>query len=74
MGGDGGAGEDAARDRGRLNADDQQRILNMPEVQAKLPRAGSEPHGDEPDEIDAFVKSETAKWGKAVKASGAKVD
>jgi hypothetical protein len=25
-------------------------------------------------ELDAFVKAETQKWGRAVKASGAKVD
>lgn len=27
-----------------------------------------------PDQYTAFIKSEPAKWGKAVKASGAKVD
>ena len=26
------------------------------------------------EQLDAFVKNEAAKWGKAVKASGAKVD
>lgn len=26
------------------------------------------------EQLNAFVKSEAVKWGKAVKASGAKVD
>ena len=33
---------------------------------------GAEFVGDTPEQYAAFVKSEIAKWGRAVKASGAK--
>ena len=35
---------------------------------------GAEFVGDTPEEFTAFVRSEIDKWGRAVKASGAKVD
>jgi hypothetical protein len=35
---------------------------------------GAEFVGDTPEQYTAFIKSELVKWGKAVKASGAKVD
>jgi tripartite-type tricarboxylate transporter receptor subunit TctC len=56
-----------------LNADIN-RILAMPEVRESLIAQGSEPMVMSLPEIDAFVKAETQKWGRAVKASGAKVD
>ena len=33
---------------------------------------GAEFVGDTPEQFTAFIKSEMEKWGKAVKASGAK--
>jgi tripartite-type tricarboxylate transporter receptor subunit TctC len=56
-----------------LNADIN-RILALPEVRESLIAQGSEPMVMSLPEIDAFVKAETQKWGRAVKASGAKVD
>jgi hypothetical protein len=36
--------------------------------------AGTEPLVMTLEQLDEFVKTESVKWGKAVKASGAKVD
>jgi tripartite-type tricarboxylate transporter receptor subunit TctC len=56
-----------------LNADIN-RILATPEVRESLVAQGSEAMAMGLAELDAFVKAETQKWGRAVKASGAKVD
>jgi tripartite-type tricarboxylate transporter receptor subunit TctC len=57
----------------RLNAD-VNRILNLPEVKQSFLAAGTEPLVMTLEQLDEFVKTESVKWGKAVKASGAKVD
>jgi tripartite-type tricarboxylate transporter receptor subunit TctC len=46
-------------------------ILAMPEVMAQLTEQGAEPHGETPDEFAAFIRSESAKWAKTVRDSGA---
>ncbi|HUQ74862.1 MAG TPA: tripartite tricarboxylate transporter substrate binding protein [Burkholderiales bacterium] len=56
-----------------LNADIN-RILSQPEVRESFIAQGSEPMVKGLAEMDEFVKAETLKWGRAVKASGAKVD
>ena len=56
-----------------LNADIN-RILASPQVRDSFIASGSEPMVMNLAELDAFVKAETQKWGRAVKASGAKVD
>ena len=56
-----------------LNADIN-RILAAPDVREGFIASGSEPMIMNLAELDAFVKAETQKWGRAVKASGAKVD
>jgi tripartite-type tricarboxylate transporter receptor subunit TctC len=58
---------------GRLNAD-VNRILNLPDVKQSFLAAGTEPLVMTLEQLDEFVKTESVKWGKAVKASGAKVD
>jgi tripartite-type tricarboxylate transporter receptor subunit TctC len=50
------------------------RILRMPDVRERLQSLGIEVVGSSPDEFAAFMRSETAKWGKIVKDSGAKID
>ena len=57
----------------RLNAD-VNKILNMPDVKQSFLAAGTEPLVMSVDQMNEFVKNEAVKWGKAVKASGAKVD
>jgi tripartite-type tricarboxylate transporter receptor subunit TctC len=47
------------------------KALADPEVKKKLAEQGAEPYGEKPDQFAAFIQSETAKWGKIVKQSGA---
>jgi tripartite-type tricarboxylate transporter receptor subunit TctC len=49
------------------------KIINMPDVRAKLEALGAEPVGNSSDEFATIVKSEVAKWAKVVKESGAHV-
>ncbi len=50
------------------------RMLNDPDVKERLNTLAFTPVGGTPAEFAAFIKAEIAKWGKAVKASGAKAD
>ncbi|MGQ0525824.1 MAG: tripartite tricarboxylate transporter substrate binding protein [Betaproteobacteria bacterium] len=50
------------------------RAIAAPELRQRMSAEGAEFVGDTPEQFTAFFKSEVAKWGKAVKASGAKVD
>ena len=50
------------------------RILKIPEIREKFVQQGADPVGDTPDEFGAYMRKETAKWAKVVKASGAKAD
>ena len=48
--------------------------LQQPDAKAKLASQGFETMGGTPEQFAAYMKSETAKWAKVVKASGAKAD
>ena len=50
------------------------RIINTPEMKERLASLAFTPVGDTRQQFSAFIKSEIAKWGKAVKESGAKAD
>jgi tripartite-type tricarboxylate transporter receptor subunit TctC len=50
------------------------RILAMPDVLGKLAAQGADPAPTTPEELEAYVRSEIAKWTQVVKASGAKAD
>jgi len=50
------------------------RIIALPEIRDRMSAEGAEFVGDTPEQYTRFVKSEIVKWGKAVKASGAKAD
>ncbi|HEX2546028.1 MAG TPA: tripartite tricarboxylate transporter substrate binding protein [Ramlibacter sp.] len=50
------------------------RILQMPDVQQKMQDLGIQVSGSGPDGFGGFMRGESAKWGKIVKDSGAKVD
>ncbi len=50
------------------------RIISSPEEQADAARLGWEMAGTSSAEFQEFIKAEMIKWGKVVKASGAKVD
>jgi tripartite-type tricarboxylate transporter receptor subunit TctC len=57
----------------RLNTETG-KVLQMPDVQQKMQGLGIQVINGGPDQFAAFIKSESAKWGKIVRDSGAKVD
>lgn len=57
----------------KLN-DEVNKALKMPDMQENLAKLGADPAGNTPQQLAEFVASETTKWAKVVKASGAKVD
>ena len=57
----------------KLNAE-MVRILGEADVKEKLNTLAFTPVGDTREQFAAYIKSEIAKWGKAVRDSGAKAD
>ena len=57
----------------RLNAEIL-KILRLPEVRERFQAMGIEIAGNTPEQFAAFMRAEPAKWGKIVRASGAKID
>ena len=57
----------------KLNAE-VMRIVGLEDVKRNLASQGAYPLVMTPDEFGAFMKTETAKWAKIVKASGARAD
>jgi tripartite-type tricarboxylate transporter receptor subunit TctC len=57
----------------RLNADFR-KLLKDPEVTKRLEDFGIQVVGNSPEEFDAFVKSEIARWTRVAKAANIKVD
>ncbi len=63
-----------AKDRlARVHAESV-KALNSPEVKERYATMGTEVVANAPDVFSAFLKIESAKWDKVVKASGAKAD
>ena len=46
------------------------KVLAMPDVRETLSKAGADPMGSSPEQFTAFIRSETVKWGAAVKRAG----
>ena len=55
----------------RLNAEII-RLLNLPDVKARLLEQGAEPVGNTPEQFGAFIKSEISKYTRIVKDAGIK--
>jgi tripartite-type tricarboxylate transporter receptor subunit TctC len=53
---------------------DVTRILNSPDIRAKLMADGAEPAPDTPEQFAQMIARELAKYARIIKASGAKVD
>ena len=57
----------------KLNAE-LTRIMRLPETQERLSASGLVPMSSTPEELGAYIRSETAKWGKIIKDLGLKVE
>jgi tripartite-type tricarboxylate transporter receptor subunit TctC len=57
----------------RLNAE-ARKIMALPDVRERFDQQGAIASPGTPEEFGEFIRAEIAKWGKVVKASGAKVD
>jgi tripartite-type tricarboxylate transporter receptor subunit TctC len=57
-------------------ADALSKVMAQPAVRAKLEQDGFEPvaHSMSPDQLAAYIRSESERWGKVIKASGASID
>ena len=50
------------------------RIIRSPDISKRLTDQAVDPLGGTPDEFGKLIRAETARFGLAVKASGAKAD
>ena len=50
------------------------RILNLPDIRARIIGDGAEPVGSSPEDFRQFMLADLAKWAKLVKESGAKLE
>ena len=57
----------------RLNAEIA-KVINMPDVKAKLDELAVEPAAGPPEQLAEFQKAEIAKWSKVAKAANVKVE
>ena len=57
----------------RLNGE-VRRIINTPEMKERLATLAFTPVGDSREKFARFIKTEIARWGKAVRESGAKAE
>lgn len=48
--------------------------VQSPDIRARMAEVGLTPAGTTPEQFDAFIRVEIAKWAKVVKASGATAD
>jgi tripartite-type tricarboxylate transporter receptor subunit TctC len=58
---------------GKVHAD-LLRVLSLPEIRERLKQLGSEPVGNSPEEFAEFVRSESAKYAKAIREAGIVVE
>ena len=57
-------------------ADALAKVIAQPDMRAKLLAEGFEPaaSGGSPEKLAAYIRSETERWGKVIRASGARID
>ncbi len=63
-----------ARDITNRLSRDIAKSLSTPDMRQRFADLGATPVGNTPDEFAAFIKREGAKWAKAIKISGARVE
>jgi tripartite-type tricarboxylate transporter receptor subunit TctC len=49
-------------------------VMRQPDIKEQLAAAALEPWVTTPDEFSAFIRSESAKWGRVIRESGAKLE
>jgi tripartite-type tricarboxylate transporter receptor subunit TctC len=66
----------AAVPRANVNALNREivRALETQDVRDRLAAAGVEPKSSSPEELDALLKSEVARWGKIIRDSGVRLE
>jgi tripartite-type tricarboxylate transporter receptor subunit TctC len=57
----------------RLNADIV-KVLGLPDVRERLAQLGIDRVGNSPDEAAAYLRTETARWGKVIKSAHMRAD
>jgi tripartite-type tricarboxylate transporter receptor subunit TctC len=57
----------------RLHAESM-KYLGSPDVKQRLDNAGFEAIGTTPEQFGAYIRTETEKWGKVVRAAGVRVE
>jgi tripartite-type tricarboxylate transporter receptor subunit TctC len=50
------------------------KAMNVPDIREKLVAQGTDPVGSSPDEFGEFMKAETAKWARVIKAANIRAD
>ena len=50
------------------------RILKLPDIEQRLKQLGSEGVGNAPEAFAKFVRAESAKYAKAIRESGTRVE
>ena len=49
-------------------------MLALPEVKEQYAKMGLVPGGGTPEQLDAFIRADIAKWAKVIKAASIKPD
>ena len=62
------------RDIVRRMSEEVTRIVRSEETRARLDGMGTFAAGGTPEEFDAFIAAETAKWAKVIRDAGVKPD
>jgi len=57
----------------RLNGEIN-KAVNLPDMKERFAQQGATPAPGSPEDFAAWIRAEIAKWGKVIKASGARVD
>jgi tripartite-type tricarboxylate transporter receptor subunit TctC len=57
----------------RLNSE-LAKILEMPDIRESFAKQGADPAGGSPEQFDAFIRGESARWRDVVKQAGIKPD
>ena len=57
-----------------LDEEEFVRVLKLPDVRERFASLGTDIHGTTPEEFAAQIRSDTAKFGKVIKAANIKVE